>query len=171
MLELIPIQTTFWKIATKLPGIFLRWHFSAERLARLVYIDLQPRHEPAAVDLGQNPQFRLFLQVINLSPYSIKLDQANICFHFRGSDLKSFILEKRTYAPGVIEVIFCQENIDGTLAAGMENLAVNNGTWLSGNFEFTCKVRSFSKKLERLDGINPRVQGGRPMQIESPKNV
>lgn len=155
-IESIPIQG-LWGLLRRLPGAFLRWYFTPEKLASLVYIDIRPRHDSAIVDLGQSASFTLYLQAINLSPFSVELDRANFRFWCGGATLNALILKKQVIAPGEIACLYLHEAIPDGRANQMAKLFQGNLVALDGNIEFNCKVRSFAKNVGHLDGINPKV--------------
>ena len=155
MIETIPIKG-LWGILSKLPGLFLKAFFPAQRLSQLIYVDLQPRSDPAVVQLGQVATFTLYLQIINLSPFSVELDRANFKFLFGGVSINTSILKKQIIQAGEIATIYINDAIpDGhanQIAQHHENSAA-----LEGNIEFNCKVRSFAKNIGHLSGVNPRI--------------
>lgn len=154
-IETIPIQGV-WRLLRWLPGFLLRRYFTGERLAQLIYVDVRPRHESAAVDLGQTASFRLNLQIINLSPFSVELDRANFRFWVGGVTLDASILKKQIIAPGEIATLY----LSGAIPDGHANQIArhtDNPAALDGNIEFNCTVRSFAKTVGNLDGINPKI--------------
>lgn len=156
VVEGIPIQG-LWVILRRLPAFLLRWYFSQEKLAKLIYVDIQPRHDSAVVDLGQGASFRLWLQAINLSPFTVELDRASFIFWYGGATLNASILNKKSIAPGEITTLYLNEVIPDGFADQMASTSPNNPVALSGNIEFNCKIRSFPKNIGHLDGINPKV--------------
>ena len=155
-IETIPIQS-IWSILRRLPALLLRRYFTAEKLAGLVYIDIRPRHDSAMIDLGQVTSFTLYLQAINLSPFSVELDRASFRFWYGGVTLNASILNKQVIGPGEIASLYLHEAIPDGHAKQMAKSHPNNPVALEGNIEFNCKVRSFAKRVGHLDGINPRV--------------
>ncbi|KXS32538.1 MAG: Uncharacterized protein AWT59_1371 [Candidatus Gallionella acididurans] len=156
VIETIPIQG-LWKLIRFLPGFALRWYFTPEKLAKLIYIDIRPRHDSAVVNLGQTATFTLYLQAINLSPFSVELDRASFRFWFGGVTLNASILKKQVIAPGEIADLYLNEAIPDGHANQMAKQIEGNRVALDGNIEFNCKVRSFAKTLGHLDGINAKV--------------
>jgi len=164
-IEIIPIQG-LWKILRWLPGFLLRWYFTPEKLAQLIYIDMRPRHDSAVMDLGQSASFRLCLQAINLSPFPVELDRANFRFWCVGATMNASILKKKAIAPGEIVELYIEEAIQDGHANHMATLikanpyALDTQVAIDGNIEFNCKVRSFAKTVGHLDGINLKVING-----------
>lgn len=155
-IETIPIQG-LWGLLRRLPGFLLRWHFTPEKLAQLIYVDIRPRHDSAVVDLGQVASFTLYIQAINLSPFSVELDRANFRFWYGGATLNASILKKKVIAPGEIASLYVHEAISDGHANQMARSRKDNPVALDGNIEFNCKVRSFAKTVGYLDGLNPKV--------------
>lgn len=159
-LDTIPIQG-LWSILRRLPGFLLQWYFTPQKLAGLIYVDIQPRHDSAVVDLGQAASFSLYLQVINLSPFPVELDRASFRFSYGGVTLSASILKKQFFGPGEIASLSIHEAIPDGYANQMAKSAPNNPVVLNGNIEFNCKVRAFAKTIGHLDGINPKVYNAR----------
>lgn len=155
--EIIPILQRVWRLLRWLPGILFRWYFTRERLAQLIYVDVRPRRDSAVVDLGQTASFTLYLQAINLSPFSVELDRASFRFLFCGTALNASILKKQIIAPGEIATLYISETIPDGYAKKMADLHRDKSAALEGNIEFNCKVNSFAKTVGRLDGINTEV--------------
>lgn len=155
-IETIPIQG-IWIFLRKLPALFLRWYFTPEKLAGLIYVDIRPRHGSVVIDLGQSASFTLYLQVINLSPFSVELDRASFRFWCGGATINASILNKQVIAPGEIASLYVNEVIPDGHANQMAKSFEGNPVALDGNIEFNCKVRSFAKRIGHLDGINPSV--------------
>jgi hypothetical protein len=152
----IPIQG-LWRIIRWLPGFLLRWYFTKEKMARLIYVDIAPRHDSAVVDLSQTASFTLNLQAINLSPFSVELDRANFSFWCGGTILNASILKKKVIAPGEITTLYIREAIADGYADRIAKAPTNNPVALDGNIEFNCKVTLFAKTVGHLDGINMKV--------------
>ncbi len=155
-IETIPIPG-IWSVLRKLPAWVLHWYFTPEKLAGLIYVDIRPRHDSVVVDLGQGASFTLYIQAINLSPFSIELDRASFRFWYGGASLNASILNKQVIAPGEIASLYVHEVIPDGHASQMAKSGEGNPVGLDGNIEFNCKVRSFAKRIGYLDGINPRV--------------
>lgn len=153
-IESIPIQG-IWRLLRWLPGFLLRRFFTQERLAQLIYVDIRPRHDSVVVDLSQTATFSLYLQAINLSPFSVELDRASFRFWLGGVTLNASILKKQIITPGEKATLYIGETIPDGLANQMAR-HIDNPVALDGNIEFNCSVRSFAKTVGHLDGINPK---------------
>ena len=160
IIESIPLQG-LWKLLRTLPSFLLRWYFTPEKLAQLIYIDLRPRHDSAVVDLGQTATFSLWLQAINLSPFTVELDRASFRFWCGGSTVKASILNKKIIVPGEIVDLHLNEAIPEGVSNQMAKQIEGNRFALDGNIEFNCKIRSFAKNIGHLDGINANVINAR----------
>ena len=69
-----------WKYLRWLPKFILRRVFTKDRLSDLVLIDVQPRHESVRADLGEISSYAIWFQIINMTPFDIELDRAEIEF-------------------------------------------------------------------------------------------
>lgn len=155
-IETIPIKS-LWGLLRWLPGFLIRWHFSPEKLGKLIYADIQPRHESALINLGDSAYFTVYLQVINLSPFSVELDRASFRFWCGGVTLNASILKRQTIAPGEITSLYIHEAIPDGYAIQITKNHKGNLVALDGNIEFNSKVRSFAKNICHLDGISLRI--------------
>lgn len=155
-LETIPIIKGVWVLLRWLPSFLLRRHFTQEKLAQLVYVDLRPRHNSAVVDLGESASFSLYLMAINLSPFPVELDRAGFRFWLGDSTMDASILKKQVIAPGEIASLYSS----GTIPEGPANQFAKhpgNPVALDGNIEFNCNVCPFAKTVGHLNGINPVI--------------
>ena len=146
-----------WPLVRHVPAILIRWYFTPKKLAQLVYVDLFPRNESAVIDLAANASFRLHLQVINLSPYPIKLEQANFCLRCGAVALKTTILKKQTIAPGEIASLFLEEAISDSHANQVHKNFEMNQTTLEGNIEFSSALHAFAKTIGQLSGVQAKL--------------
>ncbi len=156
----IPIGS-IWTAVRWLPGFALRKYFPRDRLAALQYVDLAPRNESAMVNLGETASFAIWLNVINLSPFEVELDRAELEFSYAGATLKATILRKQKISPGEMATLqFSNPISDGTANQIVRNRKVNDshlaGT-LSGHIEFNCKLHPFPRQVQHLAGVIPRV--------------
>ena len=166
-IELISVQG-LWPLVRRVPWLAAKsasWYFTAERLASLIYVDLFPRHESAYVDLGPTSTFQLHLQIINLSPFELELEQANFRFMVEGIQMEKIIVQKQRISSGKSISLFLSGDIsDGQakqIAANHKQNAVahrSNSASLDGNIEFRCGVRSFAKPILQLSGVQVVVK-------------
>jgi hypothetical protein len=120
-------------------------------------VDLFPRHESARVDLGQIASFQIHLQVMNLSPFELELEQANFNLYCGGTRLESILVRKQRIAPGASANLFLSGPITDGQANQIAKVHKQNESSLDGNIEFKCIVRSFARPISRLDGIQLAV--------------
>ena len=135
----------------------MRWYFTQEKLAQLIYVDLFPRNQSAVINLGQDAWVHLHLQVINLSPYPVELDRA--VFHFRcgAVAIKTSILKKQSIAPGEIASLFLEEALSDGQASQIHTNFEMNQVALDGNIEFNSAIRSFAKTVGQLSGVQAKL--------------
>lgn len=169
-IELISVQG-LWPLARRIPwlfGLIARSYFTVNRLAGLVYVDVFPRHESTLLDLAALASFRLHLQIINLSPFEIELEQANFHLVCGGVKLDAIVLKKQRIASGVSVSLFISGPINDAQAQQIALLHKQNSTTLDGNIEFKCQVRSFAKQVGQLSGIQAVVinDGYRIVKVE-----
>ncbi|MBO1272542.1 hypothetical protein J3L11_12895 [Shewanella sp. 4t3-1-2LB] len=155
VIETIPVKS-IWSWVCKVFPWIVRWRYSREKLAKLVYVDIRPRYESVAVDLGQVASFRMYLQLINLTPFHIELDRGSFKFHCAGVNINTSILKKQKIAPGEVVTLYLNDPIPDGHADQIARYAGQSDTSLEGNIEFNCKVHSFAKTIEPLSGIKPR---------------
>ncbi|WP_143707343.1 hypothetical protein [Uliginosibacterium sp. TH139] len=161
-IEHIAIQG-LWPLLRKIPsavGFLARGYFTRERLASLVYVDLFPRHESARVDLAEVATFQFCLQAINLSPFELELDRARFQLSCGGVQLEGAILNKERIASGASTNLFFSGAIQDGQANQIWKFREENSVSLSGNIEFNCVARQFSKRIMHLDGVKLSVING-----------
>ncbi len=157
LFESIPLPS-MWGLIRRLPAFLLSKAYPSQKLAKLVYVDLRPRHGSATIYLGEVPTFALWLQIINLSPFDIELDRAGFQLRLGGANVKAVILKKQTIAAGEIATVYLNETINEGQAAQFAKTFISGTTIdLEGDIEFNCKVRPFHKSIGPLDGIHPTV--------------
>jgi hypothetical protein len=153
-MEIIPVASTAAKLLLGwLPAFLLRWYYTTDRLSRLVYVDLQPRNQSVYLNLAPAAEFRIAMQVINLSPFTIEIDRARIELSCGTSPLEATNVERRRIEAGEIAAVYFSQLIPGDHA---QQIVVNQGTnsaSLSGLFEFNCKVQPFARRVLALSGL------------------
>ena len=154
-IELISVQG-LWPLVRRVPwlsALLARWYFTVDRLAGLVYVDLYPRHEAAHVDLGLVATFQLHLQIINLSPFELELEQANFHFWVGGVKLEVIVVKKQRIASGASTSLFLSGNLNDGQANQIAMHHKQNSASLDGNIEFKCRVSSFARQVPQLSGV------------------
>lgn len=155
MIDPLSIQG-LWPVLKRLPTFatwFTKWYFTPQRLSQLIYVDLFPRNESARFNLGRAASFDIHLQLINLSPFELELEVAEIQVQCGGPTLKASIHKKQKIAPGAITVLHLWDSINDGQADEISKNYKNNQVSLHGNIEFKCRLRSFAKVITTLSGI------------------
>jgi hypothetical protein len=150
-----------WSVLKWLPPFLLRFFFPKERLAHLFHVDLSSRNESARIDLGEMASYQLYLTVINLSPFNVELDRAEIRLIYGGGTMASCILKKETFAPGKLATL----RVSGPINDGAANQIARNiranardmDGMLEGFIELNCRVHPFCKIVGALSGVRPIV--------------
>ena len=153
--EALSIQG-LWPILKNVPNltsILMSWYFTPNRLASLVYVDLQPRHESARVELAGIGRFQIYLHIINLSPFEIELDRGSFEFCCAGVELSAIVLKKEVIKSGQSVGLPVRGAISDSQAKAIDQHFDKNRSHLTGNIEFNCKVRHFAKELGHLSGV------------------
>lgn len=158
-----------WPVIRRVPwlaAILCRRYFSKERLAGLVYVDLFPRHESARVDLGQAANFQLHVQIINLSPFMLELDRADFQFWIAGVKLEANILRKQDIPSGQSANLFLSGSPTEQQVKTISRMRKGNPVALEGNIEFNCTMRSFARRVQRLEGVQVVVVNEPPTPLQ-----
>lgn len=148
--------SSIWKIFKWLPPFILRKIFTKERMGELVLVDVRPRHEYATVNLGEVASFDIWLQMINLSPFDVELDRAELRFWCGGTIQKAAILKKHSLNSGQISELHLSGNIPDGHATQIARHLENHQSAIELDIEFNCKLHNFSKCTGHLSGVLPR---------------
>jgi hypothetical protein len=156
-MEVIPIASSLLKsIFSWLPGFLLRWYYTPQKLAQLIYIDLVPRNDSAFLNLGPAASFQVVMQVINLSPLPVVLERSVIRLSCGSAPLEATNIERQTFAPGQIGTVFYRNTIPDGHANQIVQWSPTNYGDVSGVFEFSCRLRPFTRQVPSLAGIHFR---------------
>ena len=147
--------TEIWKYLTWLPRFVMKRLFSKKRLADLVIIDVRPRHESVRVYLSDVSSYNIYFQIINMTPFQIELDRAEVDFSCVGTKLVSQYIKKETYRPGEIATLYIQGDIESAKADQIALLHDKNPSYMHLHLEFNCKLHDFTKSQIHLDGVKP----------------
>jgi hypothetical protein len=156
----IPIRG-IWPAIKWMPAALLRRYFPKNRLGELQYIDLMPRGDSATVNLGECASFDVWLNVINLSPFSVEFDRSELTFWFGGTSVKATRTKKQVIEPGhtfrfqISELI--PDGMANQIARNCNASGANLTASLSGFVEFNCKLHSFCREIPDLSDIRPRL--------------
>ncbi|MDP3673127.1 MAG: hypothetical protein Q8R69_25970 [Telluria sp.] len=146
-----------WVLARYLPPFLLRRRFTAERLAGLVYVDVIPRNDAVSVNLATPATATVYMQVINLAPVAIQLEQAEFRLTCGSVSTKFTVVRKQRFEVGQIGTIYFDQTIQDSqaraIAAQLKDLRVS----MDGHIEFSSAIRSFARSVHHLDGIRARV--------------
>jgi hypothetical protein len=156
-IEGIPIYGVLRTLVRRLPRFYLRRRYPVERLAKLIYLDFQPRCESALINLGEAASVRLILQLINLSPFPVEIDRASFRFHYAGGTANLSSLNRTKVDPGAATSLYLETELADGHANHMRRNWQGNQAWLDGNVEFNCSVHPFAKKITSLTDIQLTV--------------
>jgi hypothetical protein len=153
-MDLIPVASEVVKsILGWLPSACLRWYYKPERLARLVYVDLLPRQEAVYLNLAPAADFRITLQIINLSPFPIELDRSTVRLSCGTSPLQANNLERHQFKAGEVGTVQFSNIIPESHASQILTNDGGGSAALDGVLEFNCHVQSFKRVIPYLNGI------------------
>lgn len=145
-----------WRFLIWSPKWILRLRYSNQRMADLLTVDLRPRHNPVTANLGTTPTYELWFQIINMSPFEVELDRAEIRFTCAGTSLDTRYIKRTTFKAGEIAEFQVQGDIPEGKANQIAQHHNNNASWISMDMDFNCKLHSFSKRSHRLEGVRTR---------------
>ena len=147
--------TEIWQYLTWLPRFVMKRLFSKQRLADLVIIDVRPRHESVKVYLSDVSSYNIYFQIINMTPFQVELDRAEIDFNCAGTSLVSQYIKKVTYGPGEISSLYIKGDIESAKADQIASMFDKNQSSINLHFEFNCRLHNFAKSQIHLDGVRP----------------
>lgn len=147
--------SSIWKLFKWLPPFFLRRIFNKQRMADLILVDVRPRYEYATVNLGDVAFFEIWFQVINLSPFDIELDRAELKFRCSGITAKTSILKKMSINSGAVQEFLVTDSLTDGQASQIANNIENHQSSIETQIEFNCKLHNFSKETGQLYGVKP----------------
>lgn len=154
-MEVIPIASGLLKsLLSWLPGFLLRWYYTPERLAKLVYVDLMPRQDSAFLNLGPAANFQIIMQVINLCPFPVVLERSVIRLNCGTSLLEATNVERHSFKPGEVGAVMFRSTIPDGHAEQIVQWSPTNSGGIDGVFEFTCRLHQFTRQVPTLDGIH-----------------
>lgn len=147
-----------WTVLRVLPAFLLRKYFTKARLAQLIYVDLRPRHEQVTVQLATPATARVYLQIINLSPVLIELQQAEFSLVMGGISIRTTVLKKQEFKVGEITDLYLYFDINEGQAKNIAQHQMRNPASLEGHIEFASTIQSFPRQVHGLSGIAPNYQ-------------
>ena len=143
-----------WKYMKWLPGFILKRIFSKERLADLILIDVQARHEAVRANLGDISSYSIYFQVINMSPFDVELDRAEIEFLCAGTSVSKQHIKKIAFKSGEVGSLYITGEIESPKANQMARHYKDNRSSISLHCEFNCALHPFKKVCNNLEGVN-----------------
>lgn len=154
MIEPLSAIRGLWPLLRHVPGVLLRWYFTPQRMAGLIYIDVQPRNESVRVDLGDYATMNAYLQIINLLPFEVEVDRATLKLHCGGAALEAAIFRKQKLASGEVGLLVFSATISDGAARQIARHSKNLSARIESHLELNSGVRQFSKQVGSLDGVN-----------------
>ncbi len=143
-----------WKYLRWLPKFILKRVFTKQRLADLIFIDVQARHKSVEVNLSEVSEHRIYFRVINMSPFDVELDRAEIDFNCAGTSLVTKHIKKQLFKSGEVGSLFISNEVSSSKANQIAKLYESNESSVTFHGEFSCALQNFQKVLYGLDGIN-----------------
>lgn len=143
-----------WKYLKWLPKFVLRKLFSKDRLADLVLIDVQARNEAVRANLGDIASYSIHFQIINMSPFDIELDRAEIEFLCAGTSVSKQYIKKSIFEAGEVGGIYVTGEIETPKAIQIARHYKDNRSSISIYCEFNCSLHNFTKVCNNLEGVN-----------------
>ena len=143
-----------WKYLKWLPKFILRKLFSKERLADLVLIDVKARHEAVRADLGDIASYSINFQIINMSPFDVEIDRAEINFLCAGTSVSKQYIKKSSFKAGEVSGFNVTGEIETPKAIQMARHYKKNRSSISIHCEFNCSLHDFTKVCNSLEGVN-----------------
>jgi hypothetical protein len=125
-----------WVLAKYLPAFLLRRYFTASRLAGLVYVDVMPRNDAVTLNLAAPGTAAVYLQIINLAPVAIQLEQAEFRLTAGSISTKFTVVRKQRFEVGEIGAIQFDQSLQDSQAR---------------------TIAQQLRDLRHLDGIRARV--------------
>jgi hypothetical protein len=155
----IPISS-IWPAIKWLPGATLKRFFPKERLSALQYVDLVPRGDSSTINLGEYATFDAWLNIINLSPFTVEFDRGEFVFWFGGASIKTTRAKKELIEPGRTMRFQISESLSDGVAKQIARNYRSNADLrasLTGFIEFNCRLHPFCRNIHDLTDIRPRL--------------
>lgn len=144
-----------WRLLRWLPKFILRRIFTKKRLAELVYLDVRPRHNSVSINVIESGEYHIYFQVINLTPFKIELDRADVNFNCGGVKFNKQFIKITPYNSGQIGEFYVNGKVSGSEA---DLIALNYPDSLHSfillDCYFNCDLHNFQINYVRLEGIN-----------------
>ncbi|MHB8729919.1 MAG: hypothetical protein ACYC9K_12930 [Sulfuricaulis sp.] len=151
------LTSWLWKLLAWLPGFLLGLVFTPSRYAKLIKIDLRPRHDPVTLNFGEIPYVTIYLQVTNRSPFTVELDRLHLELTYGSGLANLYYLERTKIKSGSTTDFFVRNELSDAFAVNGSKHIENNRCTLDVKAEFNSRISSFGVRTGQLEGINPRV--------------
>lgn len=155
-----PLLSHLGKIAHYIPGVFLRWYYTEEKLARKISVSVRGDGEGVYFHHGTPGSVRIWLTVSNFLPFDVEVDRITgsvSCGHkvaelawmerekIGGSSQRELLVET-TLSSDQLQAVarFCGER---------------DSTRLTLNLQFDCKIRRFRCQRGELRVKNVEFAG------------
>ena len=119
----------------------------------MVYVDVQPRHTSVRVNLAKPSTCDIYFQVINMTPFEIELDRAQIKFWCAGVGIKIQHINKSRFISGQSSSFCVNTEISEPNAENIAKLISENSSSITIDCEFNCDLHDFSKLNHVLDRV------------------
>ena len=143
-----------WRYFRWAPPFVLRRIFTKERLAGMVLVDVRPRHRPVSVNVSDLGSFSIYFQIVNMSPFEVELDRADIKFNCAGVELRAMHIQKAVFKSGEIGFLYVYGQISDAQADSIAKLYEKNKSSITLYCDFNCKLHGFKLAHHNLDGVN-----------------
>ncbi|WP_394203785.1 hypothetical protein [Marinagarivorans algicola] len=149
-----------WKWFKWLPKFILKRIFSKKRLAELIYVDIKPRGEAVRVSINETSSFNIYLQFINMSPFEVELERAELELNFSGVGVKSTYLKKCKIKAGEIYDLYITDYIDSGRNEVLNRMAQTcNESSVALYCGFNSILHVFEKENVYLSAVNVKYMG------------
>jgi hypothetical protein len=143
-----------WKWFRWLPNVILKRVFSEERMSGLVLVDVRPRHRSVTANLDTKGSFEIWFRLINMSPFEVEIDRAEIVLQINGSRSKAQKIQKERFKAGQVAEFFIEGDINPADCDHIAKYAERDNSAIELHIDFNCKLHSFKNNNTRLEGVN-----------------
>jgi hypothetical protein len=96
----------FRSVLGLLPSFLLRWYWTEPRLASCVLTRVSSEHEGVRIDVGELPEFSMWLEVQNPTPFAVEVDRI-FGEVFCGGRVASYLYLDRMIVPSLATERIC----------------------------------------------------------------
>ena len=161
-----------WRYFRWLPKFVLRRVFNKERLSGLVYIDVRPRYDAVSVITNDSGTYDIYFQLINMSPFEIELDRAEIDFNCAGVNLNKQYIKKKVFKSGEISEFHVKGNFSSSEADTIAKFHIDHRSNITLSGYFNCSLHNFNIENLGLEGVRVRFSNAaqRKARLEKATN-